>query len=124
MTTFELIEQLSKKDKAEIEMALTLLMQAGKINFLSVQQAYVQYLEALKERNLSHAIEAETCVLESLIYDKIPIKDAQTEISVQRRLYLLNKNKRFQMHRLNEKFKYDEERAKEYNHEEDIEFRK
>ena len=119
MTTFELIEQLSKKDKAEVEMALSLLMQAGKINFLSVQQAYVRYLEALKEQNLCHAIEAETCVLESLLYDNIPTKDKQTEISVQRRLYLLNKSKRFQMQRLNEKFKYDEARAKGYNHEEE-----
>lgn len=116
MDTLELLEQLSKKPKQEIEFVLLRLMEQGRIDFLSVQQAYVRYLERLKERNLCQLIEAETCVLESLIYDKVPAKDAQAEISVQRRLYLLNQCERFQMESLNKKFSYDKERAKEYNH--------
>lgn len=123
MTTFELLEQLSQKSSQEIELGLQVLMIKDKIDFIRVQQAYVQYLEAMKKQNLSKLIEAETCVLESLIYDKIPTKDEQTEISVQRRLYFLNKGNRFNMNHLNEKFKYDEERAKTYNHEEDLHLR-
>ena len=108
MNTFELLEQLSKKPKNEVEYGLLVLMMQGKIDFLSVQQAYVQYLEQLKERNLCQQIEAETCVMESLMYSRKP-KNEQEEISVQRRLYLLNQSKRFQMNRLNEKFNYDED---------------
>ncbi len=119
MNTFELLEQLSKKPKNEVEYGLLVLMMQGKIDFLSVQQAYVQYLEQLKERNLCQQIEAETCVMESLMYSRKP-KNEQEEISVQRRLYLLNQSKRFQMNRLNEKFNYDEERAKTYNHVDDM----
>ena len=119
MNTFELLEQLSKKSKNEIEYGLLALMMRGKIDFISVQQRYVQYLEQLKERNLCEKIEAETCVMESLMYGRKP-KNEQEEISVQRRLYLLNQSKRFQMNRLNEKFNYDEERAKTYNHVDDM----
>ncbi len=119
MNTFELLEQLSKKPKNEIEYGLLVLMMQGKIDFLSVQQAYVQYLEKLKERNLCQQIEAETCVMESLMYSRKP-KNEQEEISVQRRLYLLNQSKRFQMNRFNAKFNYDEERAKTYNHVDDM----
>ena len=119
MNTFELLEQLSKKPKHEIESGLTLRMAQGKIDFLSVQQVYVQYLEQLKERNLCEKIEAETCVMESLMYSRKP-KSEQEEISVQRRLYLLNQSQRFQMNKLNEKFNYDEERAKTYNHVKDM----
>ena len=123
MNTLELLEQLSKKPKNEIEYGLLVLMMQGKIDFLSVQQAYVQYLEQLKERNLCEKIEAETCVMESLMYSRKP-KNEQEEISVQRRLYLLNQSKRFQMNKLNEKFNYDEQRAKTYNHTTDIILRK
>lgn len=119
MTTFELIEQLATKPKNEVEYALLAMMITGKIDFLSVQQAYVGYLESLKDLNLRQQIEAETCVMESLLYDRIP-KNKQAEISTQRRLYLLNQSRRFQMARLNEKFKYDEDRAKTYNHVDDI----
>ena len=119
MNTLELLEQLSKKPKNEIEYGLLVLMMQGKIDFLDVQQVYVQYLERLKERNLCEIIEAETCVMESLMYSRKP-RNEQEEISVQRRLYLLNQSKRFQMNRLNEKFNYDEERAKTYNHVDDM----
>lgn len=119
MNTFELLEQLSKKPKNEIEYGLLVLMMQSKIDFISVQQAYVQYLEQLKERNLCEKIEAEACVMESLMYSRKP-KNEQEEISVQRRLYLLNQSKRFQMNRLNAKFNYDEERAKTYNHVDDM----
>ena len=119
MTTLEIIKELSKKDNQEIEYVLSFLMQLGKIDFLRLNGAYVKFLEDSKKRDLSKLIEAEVCVAESLLYDKPSIKDPQTEISVQRRLYLLNQSNRFQIDDLNEKFGYDEDRAKTYNHEKD-----
>lgn len=119
MTTPEIIKELSKKDPNEIEFCLSILLQAKKIDFLRLQGAYVKYLEESRDKDLSKIIEAETCVAESLLYDKIQMEDKQTEISVQRRLYLLNQSRRFQMDELNKKFGYSEARAKTYNHEED-----
>lgn len=119
MTTFELLKELSTKSKEEVETCLSILMQAGKIDFLRLQGAYVKYLEEKKEENLNKLIEAETCILESFLYDEIPVSNKEAEISAQRRLYFLNQGRRFQMKSLNEKFGYDEERAKTYNHEED-----
>lgn len=118
-TTTELLEELLKKPKGEIEFALTTLMATDKIDFINVQQSYVRYLELLKKKNLDHIIESEVCILESLMYDKIPANDKNVEMSVQRRLYYLNQGNRINMKKLNEKFKYDYGRAKTYNHEND-----
>lgn len=63
--------------------------------------------------------EAKTCVMESLMYSRKP-KNEQKEASIQRKLYLLNQSKRFQMDNLNKKFNYDEQRAKTYNHVDDM----
>ena len=117
MTTFELIEALSKRSKEEIEFAFCQLMKNSRIDFLSVQSAYVRYLEALKDRNSRRLVEAEVCIMESFIYDRIPVKNERAENSIQRRLYFLNTGGHFRMDELNEKYNYDEKRAKCYNHE-------
>lgn len=118
-TTIELLEELSNKPKEELEWAITSLMTQRKIDFINVQGAYVKYLEILEENNLNLIVEGESCILESLIYDKFPTKNENAEKSIQRRLYYLNKSKRFNMKGLNERFKYNEEVAKTYNHEAD-----
>jgi len=112
----ELFEQLSKKAKPEIEHVLYKLLIINKIDFLSVQNAYIKYLECLKRVNLAHIKEAEVCLVESLTYDRIP-NNTRAEKSVQRRLYYLNYGRRVQMQSLNKKFNYDEERAKIYSNE-------
>lgn len=114
MNTFELIEELSKKPKEEIKYALLALMLKDKIDFIDLNAAYVEYLNSIKEDRLNKLIEAETCVLESFIYKKGQ-KDERNNRHTQRCLYLLNQSKRFQMDRLNEKYGYKEEEAKQYS---------
>lgn len=112
MNVFEIIEELSKKSKDEIKYALLSLLLTDKIDFVDLSVAYVECLNRVKEDRLDQLIEAETCVCESLLYDKFPKKKAAQD-SIQRRLYLMNQSKRFNMASLNEKFSYDEEKAKE-----------
>lgn len=112
MKTYELLAELSKKTKEEIEIVLVSLMLTDKIDFMSVNTAYVQSLQYIKDDMLNRLIEAETCVLESFIYDKMSKKKG-CEDSIQRRLYLLNESKRFNMASMNEQFSYDVQRAKE-----------
>lgn len=112
MNTFEIIEELSKKSKDEIKYALLSLLLTDKIDYVDLSVAYVECLNSIKEDRLNQLVEAETCVCESLLYDKFPKKKAVQD-SIQRRLYLMNQSKRFNMTSLNEKFSYDEEKAKE-----------
>lgn len=112
MNVFEIIEELSKKPKDEIQYALLVSLLDNKIDFLDLNQSYIECLNRIKEDKLNQLVEAETCVCESLLYDKFPKKKAAQD-SIQRRLYLMNQSKRFNMTSLNEKFSYDEEKAKE-----------
>lgn len=107
MTTIGLLNELSKKTDVEIEFVLKSLMASKKIDFLRLNNAYVQYLNETKEDQLNKLIEAETCVMSSLIRKK---KDNN---HIQRCLYLLNQSRRFQMDNLNEKYNYDEAVGKE-----------
>ena len=117
MDTLELLNELSKKDKEEIQYALLTLMTSRKIDFITLNNAYVSFLERTKEDSLNQLVEAETCVLESLIYKNN--KNESNKNSIQRRLFLLNQSKRFNMLELNKKLKYDEDKAKEYAKNED-----
>ena len=112
MNVFEIIEELSKKSKDEIQYALLSSLLSDKIDFVDLSAAYVECLNHVKEDRLNQLVEAEICVCESLLYDKFPKKKAVQD-SIQRRLYLMNQSNRFNMTSLNEKFSYDEEKAKE-----------
>lgn len=114
MNTFELIEKLAEKPKEEIKYALLVLLLKDKIDFLDLNAAYVEYLKEIKEDRLNQIIEAESCMLESFHY-KIGTKNEGDVKHTQRCLYLLNKSRRFQMNKLNEKYGYDEEKAKEFS---------
>lgn len=111
MDTLELLNELSKKDKEEIQYALLTLMTSRKIDFITLNNAYVSFLERTKEDSLNQLVEAETCVLESLIYKNN--KNESTKNSIQRRLFLLNQSKRFNMAEMNKKLQYDENMGKE-----------
>lgn len=111
MDTFELLEELSKKPKQEIKYALTALMLKDKIDFVDVSNSYVECLRTIKEDRLNQLIEAETCVAESFLHKK-GSKNEDDKKHTQRCLYLLNQSKRFNMSKLNEKYKYDEEFGK------------
>ena len=94
MNIFELKEELSKHDSEEIRLILYLLMIEKKISYTTLTKAYIRYLEEKEEDNQNKLIEAETCVLESFIYNK-DNDDESSHKSALRALYLLNKSKRF-----------------------------
>lgn len=118
-TIIELLEELSKRPKEEIEYALVALMAKDKLNFINVQQAYVEHLELLKKKNILELAEASSCILESLLYDKILSNNKEAKVSIQRRLYFLNQKRIFKMDSLNKRFEYNEDEAKKYCHIED-----
>ena len=88
-----------------------LLLCEKKVSFKELSESYVEALEVDNTDKLNQLIEAETCVLENIVCSNKP-KNKTHQNAIQRSLYLLNKSKRFQMKDLNEKFGYDEEKAK------------
>lgn len=124
LTTFELIDKLIEKPKEEILYALFKLMCKEKLRFYDLNRAYVKYLEAMKKDTTNQLIEAETCVLE--IFHNKKTKDSTKEVDykhTQRSLYLINKSKRFNTDKLNEKYEYNEEFARQmswYERERDL----
>lgn len=113
MDIIQLKDELSKKNKEEVEFLLFLLLTEEKISFTTLTSAYVAYLEHVKNDNQNKLIEAETCVLESFLYNKGDNDEASRK-STLRALYLLNKSKRFNgLDDWNKKYGYNEEEAKQ-----------
>lgn len=113
MDIIQLKDELSKKSKEEVEFLLYLLLVEEKISFTTLTSAYVAYLEHVKNDNQNKLIEAETCVLESFLYNKGDNNEASRK-STLRALYLLNKSKRFNgLDDWNKKYGYNEEEAKQ-----------
>lgn len=113
MNIIQLKDELSKKNKEEVEFLLYLLLVEEKISFTTLTSSYVAYLEHVKNDNENKLIEAETCVLESFLYNKGD-NDEASHKSTLRALYLLNKSKRFNgLDDWNKKYGYNEEEAKE-----------
>ena len=110
MNIFELKEEFSKKSPEEIQILLQVLLIEEKFSFTDLTKAYVAYLEYTKNDSQNKLIEAETCVLESFIYND----DESSHKTALRALYLLNKSKRFNgLDDWNKKYGYNEEEAKE-----------
>lgn len=112
MDIIQLKEELSKKSKEEVQFLLFLLLVEEKISFTSLTSAYVAYLEYVKDDTQNKLIEAETCVLESFIYNK-DVDDEASHNSALRALYLLNQSGRFNVELENEKYGYNEKEAKQ-----------
>lgn len=113
MDIIQLKEELSKKKSEEIQFLLQLLLIEGKFSFTDLTKAYVAYLEHTKEDNENKLIEAETCVLESFLYNKDDDDEASHK-SALRALYLLHQSKRFNgLDDWNKKYGYDEKEAKQ-----------
>lgn len=113
MNIFELKDELSKKSPEEIQFLLQILLIEGKFSFTDLTKAYVDYLEHIKNDSQNKLIEAETCVLESFLYNKGNDDEASRK-STLRALYLLNKSKRFNgLDDWNKKYGYNEEEAKQ-----------
>lgn len=115
LTTFELVEELIKKSKEEIQYALLRFMVNGKLDFIELNKSYVEYLELDVKDKMNQLIEAEACIAESFHNKKTKDKSKNRGVDykhTQRCLYLLNQSKRFNMDKLNEKYEYDYEYAK------------
>ena len=121
LTVFDLLEELSGRSRDEINYGILLLLIQGKINYKTVSERYVDYLEYQNNDFLEKLIDCETCILEGFHYTTNDNKKNRPHIN--RSLYILNQSKRFQMHKLNEKYNYNEEEAKEcssyWRHKED-----
>ena len=99
---YKLVEELLKQPKEDIESALTVLMLHHKLDYPVLSNAYVCYLNIIRDGLEKHVIECEICVLDSLSQHK------DENNSIQRRLYLLNKSRRFKMEELNKELNYNE----------------
>lgn len=111
MNTFELLDELIKKPKEEINYALVELLLKDKIDFIKVSNAYTSALNIIKEDRLNQLIEAETCVMLG-IHHKFGGKKETDKTYTQRCLYLMNKSRRFNMDNINKKYNYNEEEGK------------
>ena len=119
MNIYELLQELSKHSREEIEIVLTILMEKGKIDFLSVNKAYVNLLEKIREDQTDQLCEANGLILLPFIKRKL-VKSAEEDKTkgkshykyTQEALYWLNKSRMFNMKDTNEKFNYDEEYGK------------
>lgn len=111
MGLLELLTKLSTYSKDDIQFCLLYLMSKGRIDFLDLNLAYTRYLEKLKEDKETALINAETCILESLMYDKFDNK-LSSRNSIQKRLHILNTSKRFNMEEMNKELGYNQEYAK------------
>lgn len=110
---FELFNKLLKLPKEHIHYALVQLMTQGKIDFLTINKAYIEYLEIEKDDKELKLADANTCTLSLLANFKRETKSSHADIHWA--LYNLNKSNQFNMKSLNERFGYDEENDCKYS---------
>ena len=117
LNVFQLLELLSKKSKEEIEWALVSLMISNKIDFVNVNNSYVQFLKQMNEDNSNKNIEANSSIMGILTFMRNKKKFSEAEDrAIQRCLYILNKSDSFNMQMLNEDLHYiGDEKAKEFS---------
>ena len=117
LNVFQLLELLSKKSKEEIEWALVSLMISNKIDFVHVNNSYIQFLEQMDEDNSNKQEEANASIMGVLIHLRNKKKFSEAEDrAIQRCLYILNKSNSFNMQILNKDLHYiGDEKAKEFS---------
>lgn len=121
MSTLDLLNELCSKTKEEIQLAIIVLLVQNKLDFIDVSNAYTVYLETIKEDQLNKLIEAETCILESFLHEKVKSKDKDKSKDksnwkhTQRCLYNLVQSKRFNLDKYKKDYNYDEETAKSFS---------
>ena len=94
----KLVKELLNKSKEEIELIILGLLCNNKLDYTSISNQYIKYLELLKNDNKDKLSEASACIL--LSFDK----DNNDTNYTQRRLYFLNEiNKNFNTEKLNRK---------------------
>ena len=119
MGIIDLFNKLCNFSKEELEFALTLLMKSGKIDFISVNNAYVAYLKDKTDDENLKISDTNACLMSFLlgVSKKKNIKQDSNEWrEIQRALYILNKSEQFEMSELNRHFGYDEKVAAPYSY--------
>lgn len=114
MGTYDLLKALLEKTGAEIEFVLVKLLLLNKIDFMRINNSYIEMLRILNDDKERKLMESNVCVSESFMYDKMKTSEAAKR-SIQRRLYLLNQSNAFNMETLNAKYDYNEEAAKDFS---------
>ena len=112
--TFKLFNELLKLPREHINYVLVQLMIRGKIDFLTINKAYIEYLETEKDDKALKLADANSCTLSLLTNFKEETK--QNHADIHWALYSLNTSKQFNMKSLNEKFGYDEENDCKYSY--------
>lgn len=112
--TLKLLDQLSKLPKEDIEYAMTLLLTQNKLDFVTINSAYVKYLELKDKDNKLKLADANTCTM-ALLNEVNKKKSQHNYTAIHWALYNLNESKQFQMTTLNEKFGYNPEKDCEYS---------
>lgn len=110
---FKLFDELLKLPKEYIHYVLVQLMINGKIDFVTINKAYIEYLETEKDDKALKLADANTCTLSLLTNFNKETKSNHADIHWA--LYNLNKSNQFNMKSLNEKFGYDEENDCKYS---------
>jgi len=113
MTTIELLEELSKQPKEEIEYALLSLLIKKKFDFITLNEQYVKYLEMQNNDKDLKLSDANTCTLSLLLH--FCKENESNRKDIHWALYNLNESKQFNMKTLNKRFNYDKEKDCEYS---------
>lgn len=101
------------KPQEEVEYALLELMLVGKMDFLTINKVYVNYLEALSKDTALKLADANCCT--AALLGNIRKENKGNHADIHWALYNLNQSNQFNMNHLNEKFGYDESKDCNYS---------
>ena len=117
MSIFEIIDELLKCSNEEIDYAILSLMIKKKLDSHRVFDLYMKAIEYDRGDIKDKLIESNSTILNLLTTLKHPkskemVTNKYADMAIHRALYNLNISKQFQMEKLNEKYRYDEEKDK------------
>lgn len=117
MNVFEILDELLKCTKEEIDYAILSLMIDKKLDSHKVFDLYMRAIEHNNDDLRDRLIESNTSILDLMMNLKEPksnkkITKKYTHNAIHRALYNLNTSNQFQMAEMNEKYGYNEDEAK------------
>ena len=117
MNVLEILDELLKCTKEEIDYAILSLMIKKKLDSHKVFDLYMRAIEYDKDDMKDRLIESNTSIFDLLMNLKEPkskkeIIKKYTHNAIHRALYNLNISKQFHMAKMNEKYGYNEDEAK------------
>lgn len=114
LDTYQLMEQLMRKSKDEVEnVILHLMLNPDKTKRIDSHRILDLYMKSIEIQNIDRKdrlTESNTCILDLLLNFKKETKNNSK--SIHRALHNLNESRQFNMNGLNEKYGYDRERDK------------